>query len=206
MQVGDARGELVQQRLDLGGEEGLGHVLEDALEVVLDELEDEEDVGAGAVPAAADHHLLEPDHVAVPAVLEDLHLAQARDGHAVAVLRLHLEALERHHLARRAVRRPRHPPVRALLDVVELFVVVDAAALAEAAGLEPQQRRLCGGVVVVAIVACGCSGLGREPPSFRWSVAAVFLGGRGGGGGAFLLLLLSYLGCLFAPLLFLVLP
>ena len=42
VEVGDARGQLEEKLLDLGGEEGLGHVFEDALEVMLHELEDEE--------------------------------------------------------------------------------------------------------------------------------------------------------------------
>lgn len=47
VEVGDARSELEEEALDFGGEEGFWHVLEDALEVVFDEFEDEED-GAGS--------------------------------------------------------------------------------------------------------------------------------------------------------------
>lgn len=47
VEVGDARGELEEEALDFGGEEGFGHVVEDGFEVVLDEFEDEED-GAGS--------------------------------------------------------------------------------------------------------------------------------------------------------------
>lgn len=43
VEVGDARGELEEEGFDFGGEEGLGHVFEDGLEVVFDEFENEED-------------------------------------------------------------------------------------------------------------------------------------------------------------------
>ncbi len=43
VEVGDARGELLKESFYLGGEEGLGHVVEDGVQVVLDEFEDEED-------------------------------------------------------------------------------------------------------------------------------------------------------------------
>lgn len=76
----------------------------------------------------------------MPAVFEDLDLAQARHGQAVGVAGLELEPLEGDDSARGELRCARDPAVRALLDVVELVVVVDAAAGLPGADVEAQQR------------------------------------------------------------------
>ncbi|KAI4592621.1 hypothetical protein KJ359_011072, partial [Pestalotiopsis sp. 9143b] len=82
--IPDALGELSHERLDLGRQKRLGHVLQYALQVVLDELEHEEyrlDLARPAVGGAVvDHHLVQVDDIAVRAVLQDLDLAQARLG------------------------------------------------------------------------------------------------------------------------------
>jgi hypothetical protein len=39
----------LEEGLDFGGEEGLGHVFEDGLQVVFEEFEDEEDAARGGV-------------------------------------------------------------------------------------------------------------------------------------------------------------
>ena len=43
VQVDDAGAELEEEGLDFGGEEGLGHVFEDGLEIVFEKFEDDKD-------------------------------------------------------------------------------------------------------------------------------------------------------------------
>lgn len=90
----------------------------------------------------ADDNLLQLDDVAVLAALEDLDLAQARDGQAVWVGGLELEALDGDDAARGELGRAGDEAVGAFFDVVELVVVVDAAAGGEGAaggGVEAEE-------------------------------------------------------------------
>lgn len=123
------------------------------------------------------------------AVFQYLNLPQPRHRQPVAVVGLDLQPLERHHLARRQLPRPRHPPVRALLDVVELVVVLDAPRPAEPAALEPQELRLSPLLVAVDWRRRRRRWFGREPPPLRGPfcccvrLVGLALGGGGGGGG-----------------------
>lgn len=93
----------------------------------------------------ANDNLVQLDDVAVPAALEDLDLAQARDGQAVGVAGLELEALDGDDAARGEVCGAGDEAVGALFDVVELVVVVDAAAGGKgAAGGGVEAEELCG--------------------------------------------------------------
>jgi len=123
---------------------------------VFEEFEDEEDARGGGLAGVerglagegggrvlfdlggivADNDFAELDNVAVVAIFEDLDLPEPGDGEAAAVFGVDLESLERHHFSRVALLCAGYPAVGALLDVVELVVVLDAPALAKGPAFE----------------------------------------------------------------------